>query len=151
MLSISTEKHNEEWILDSGCSFHMTPNMEWFSSYKEIDGGNVLMGNNMACNVIGIGTIKLKIQDGSVKLLPDVRHVPELKRNLLSLGMLDQSGCSFNEEGGTLKVFKGSLQIMKGTRQNDLYKLQGNIILNSACLVSISEPNASKLWHYRLI
>lgn len=150
VLSISTEKHSEEWILESGCSFHMTPNLEWFSSYKEIDGGKVLVGNNMACNVIGIGTVKLKMQDGSVKLLLDVRHVPELKRNLLSLGILDQSGCSFKGEGGTLKVFKGSLQIMKGTRQNDLYKLQGNIILNSACLVSISEPNASKLWHYRL-
>ncbi|KHN13665.1 Retrovirus-related Pol polyprotein from transposon TNT 1-94, partial [Glycine soja] len=68
VLSISTKKHSEEWILDSGCSFHMTPNLEWFSSYKEIDGGKVLMGNNMVCNVIGIGTIKLKVQDGFVKL-----------------------------------------------------------------------------------
>ena len=39
---------------------------------------------------------------------------------------------------------------MKGTRKNGLFKLQGNTILNSAGLVSISEPNASKLWHYRL-
>ncbi|GMJ10713.1 hypothetical protein HRI_004740500 [Hibiscus trionum] len=30
MLSISTTQFTDAWILDSGCSYHITPNMEWF-------------------------------------------------------------------------------------------------------------------------
>ena len=30
--------HSDEWILDSGCTYHMCPNREWFSSFQELDG-----------------------------------------------------------------------------------------------------------------
>ena len=43
-------KLNDEWIMDIGCSYHMCPNQDWFSSYESIDGGIVLMGNNAPCN-----------------------------------------------------------------------------------------------------
>lgn len=55
--------------------------------------------------------------------------MPDFKRNLLSLGMLDQAGCSFKGEGGVLKTCKGSMVIMKGIRKNGLYRLQGNTFL----------------------
>lgn len=42
--------------------------------------------------VAGIGSVRLKLSNGSVKILLGVRHVPELKRNLISLGILDFSG-----------------------------------------------------------
>ncbi|KAK4397553.1 Retrovirus-related Pol polyprotein from transposon TNT 1-94 [Sesamum angolense] len=32
MLSVSTNQYVDAWILDSGCSYHITPNREWFSS-----------------------------------------------------------------------------------------------------------------------
>ena len=40
----------------------------------------------------GIGSVRLKLSNGSVKILLGVRLVPELKRNLISLGILDFSG-----------------------------------------------------------
>lgn len=121
VLSVTAENCCDEWILNWGCSFHMTPNQGWFDSYKVIDGGKVLMGNNMACKVVGIGTVKVKLADGSIKTFSNVRHVPDLKRNLISLRMLDQPGCTFRGENGVLKISKGALQIMKGTRINGLY------------------------------
>ena len=27
---------SENWILDSGCTFHMTPNRDWFSTHKHV-------------------------------------------------------------------------------------------------------------------
>ena len=42
---------SENWILDSGCTFHMTPNWGWFSTCKHVHKGAVLMGNNAYCNV----------------------------------------------------------------------------------------------------
>ena len=49
--------HLDEWILDSGCTYHMCPNKGWFSSFKELDDGVVLMGNDNACKTMGIGII----------------------------------------------------------------------------------------------
>ncbi|KAH9743535.1 hypothetical protein KPL70_003339 [Citrus sinensis] len=44
-----------KWILDSGCTFHMSPYKGYFSDYQDLDGGRVMMGNNSVCKVIGIG------------------------------------------------------------------------------------------------
>lgn len=88
VLLVPEEAYNEEWILDLRCSFHMTPNLEWFEFYKDADAGKVLMGNNLACEVIGIRTVGIKMADGSVKVLIEVRHVPDLKRNVFHLACL---------------------------------------------------------------
>ena len=75
--------HSDEWILDSGCTYHMCPNKGWFSNFKELDGGVVFMGNDIACKTMGICTIQLKNHDGSIQVLTDVRYVPNLKKNLI--------------------------------------------------------------------
>lgn len=51
----------DNWILDSGCSYHMCPNKDWFATYQSIDGGEVLKGNNVDCKVVGIGSIQIKM------------------------------------------------------------------------------------------
>ena len=100
----SSDSHAyDRWIMDFECSYHMCPKQKWFSSYREMDGGTVLMGNNHVCQVIEIGSIQIKMDDGVVKTLTDVRHIPALKRNLLSLSALDSNGCKFVGEGGVLK------------------------------------------------
>ena len=48
---------SENWILDSGCMFHMTPNWDWLSTYEHLHKGAVLMGENASCKVVGIGII----------------------------------------------------------------------------------------------
>ena len=47
------------------------------------------------CSVIGIGNISLEVHDRTIKELKQVRHVPRLKGNLISLGLLDQMGIVF--------------------------------------------------------
>ena len=63
-------------ILSLGSSYHMGPNRDWVITYREINDGNVLMSNNIACKTVKIGTNKTLIE---------VRHVPDLKKNLISL------------------------------------------------------------------
>ena len=113
------------WVLDSGCSFHMCPNKNLFTNYETCDGGIVVMGNDSSCRVVGRGLIRLKMFDGMIKELRDVKHVPELKRNLISLWVLDKMGCIVKLESGTLKVMKWSIVVMKGNKSNGLYILQG--------------------------
>ena len=103
---MAVERHpTSEWILDLGCSFHICPKKNLFKTFESVNRGNVLLGNNLACRVAGIGTISLKMHNGFTRDLHHVRYVPELKRNLISLGMIDQSGCTIKAENGEIQVF----------------------------------------------
>uniref|UniRef100_A0A2N9HWT1 Integrase catalytic domain-containing protein n=1 Tax=Fagus sylvatica TaxID=28930 RepID=A0A2N9HWT1_FAGSY len=46
MLSVSssTDGLNNSWLLDSACSFHVTPHRNWFDTYRSINCGFVRMG-----------------------------------------------------------------------------------------------------------
>ena len=94
------------WILDFSCTFHMTPNRDWFFTYEPVHKGVVFMGNNASCKVEGIGTICIKKFDGVVPTRGDIGHVPDLKRNLISLSTLNAKGYKYTGEGGVLKISK---------------------------------------------
>ncbi|KAG8476901.1 hypothetical protein CXB51_030380 [Gossypium anomalum] len=102
VVSINNSKVSEEWILDSGCTFHMSPNRDWFTTYKTVSEGVVLMGNNASCKIACVRIIKVKMFDGVVRTLSDVRHVPELKRNLISLSTLDSKGYRYTVASSSL-------------------------------------------------
>ncbi|RVW67898.1 Retrovirus-related Pol polyprotein from transposon TNT 1-94 [Vitis vinifera] len=53
VLNVAEVDSSKEWILDSGCSFHMCPIKTWFENFKEADGGHVLLGNNKHCKILG--------------------------------------------------------------------------------------------------
>ncbi|KAG8481596.1 hypothetical protein CXB51_026522 [Gossypium anomalum] len=151
--SVNDSKVSEEWILDSGCTFHMSPNRDWLTTYETVSEGVVLMGNNASCKIAGVGTIKVKMFDGVVRTLSDVRYVPELKRNLISLSTLDSKGYRYTAESGVLKISKGSLVVMKGQRKTaKLYVLQGSTVTGDAAVASssLSDDDITKLWHMRL-
>ena len=67
----------------------MCPNKHFFKTFKIVEGGKVLLGNDLACKVAGIGTIDIKMFDGEIRNLDQVKYVSELKRNLISLCMFD--------------------------------------------------------------
>ena len=46
------------------------------------------MGDDCACNMKGIGIVQIKMFDGMMGELKEVRYVPQLKRNLISVGAL---------------------------------------------------------------
>ena len=127
LFATSTERGSDsDWILDSGCTYHMCPHKDWFSTYDPVDSTIVHMGNNAQCNVIGIGTVKIKTHDGVLRTLSNAHHVPDLKRNLISLGTLESKRCKYSAEGGVLKVSKGSWILLKGLRHGSLYVLQAS-------------------------
>jgi len=72
------------------------------------------MGNNRSCKVLGIGSIRINMHDGVVRTLTNVRHIPDLKKNLISSGILDFQGYKYCAEGGVLRVSKGFLIVIKG-------------------------------------
>ena len=73
-----------DWILDSGASFHVTPHREWFTTYDAKRSGRVRLGNDYACEIMEVGDVQLKFQQGSTFTLKNVRHVPKLTKSLIS-------------------------------------------------------------------
>ena len=47
------------------------------------------MGSNASCKVAGIRNIIVEVFDGFIRTLCDVKHVPDMRKNLISLGTLD--------------------------------------------------------------
>ena len=91
--------------MDSECSFHMWPNKSWFHDLKEADE-TVLLGNNHISKIRGVGKVKLRLQDGSIKILTEVRFIPEVKRNLISLGVREKKGFNILMSQGKILVKK---------------------------------------------
>ena len=74
------------------------------------------MGDNHPYNIEGMGTVRIKMEDGIVRELKEVRYVPQLKRNLISVGTLEVLGLVVSIRDGILKMTKGSMLVMKGVR-----------------------------------
>ena len=49
MAIISHISKNDTWIIDSGCSHHMTDDKEKIENFEDYDGGSVRFGNNEQC------------------------------------------------------------------------------------------------------
>ena len=138
------------WIMDSGAS--QTLNRDWFKTYEPLSG-KVLMGNNHLCKVAGVGSVKIKFHDEKIRKLTGVRHIPDLSKNLISLGSLEEKGCKFQSDGGVFRVSKGALTIMRGKRVGNLYFLQGSKVIGSVSAASsdpTSDVDVTKLCHMRL-
>jgi hypothetical protein len=92
------------------------------------------MGDNTTCDVIGYGSIQLRMHNGMICTLTDVRHIPTMYRNLISLSNLDLKGYKYYASGEVLRVSKGSLIIMKGDmKAANLYVLRVDTITGTVC------------------
>ena len=132
--------------MDSGATWHMTPHRDWFYSYEPISEGSVYMGNDHALEIAGVGTIRLKMHDGTVRKIQGARHVKGLKKNLLSVGQLDNLGCKIQTESGILKVVKGNLVVMKAEKiTSNLYMLLGDTLQEAdASVAAASQEETSE-------
>jgi hypothetical protein len=92
--------------LDSGTSFHTTVDKEIFSDLEEkylkihID-----MGNDGQYIVNGIGTIAFHRESGKPFQLKDFVHVPGVKKNLVSVAMLEDRGYDVVFNDGKLSCY----------------------------------------------
>jgi len=72
------------------------------------------MSDDHLCKVEGIGTVRIKMFDGMVQELKEMRYVPQLKRNLISVGTLEALGHGVSIRDGVLKMTRGSIMVLKG-------------------------------------
>ncbi|GJS95525.1 ribonuclease H-like domain-containing protein [Tanacetum coccineum] len=146
----------DQGVIDSGCSRHMTGNMSYLTDYEEIDGGYVAFGGNpKGGKITGRGTIKTGNLD-----FENVYFVRELKFNLFSVSQMcdKKNSVLFNDTecivlSPNFKLTDESHVLLKVPRKNNMYSVDlKNIVPKGGltCLFAKATSDESELWHRRL-
>ena len=99
---------NYKWIIDRGCSHHMTRDKSNFITFTQYDGNSVRFGNDAPCLIKGKVSINL-IEKIS---FDNAHNVDGLNYNLLSVSQLGNVGC----------------KVEFGNKTNKIYDTHGNLI-----------------------
>jgi Pol polyprotein/gag-pre-integrase-like protein len=143
------------WIIDSGASHHMSPQLESFVSLSPHSSPPIVTADGTTMPLEGIGSVAT-----SSIFLDQVYYVPNLALNLCSVGQLCDSGQNvwFSDSHCLIQDRRSQMVIGTGHRQGRLYVLDqlrvsddvaaSSVDLSSFRLSSSSSP--FYLWHSRL-
>ncbi|XP_070011601.1 uncharacterized protein [Nicotiana sylvestris] len=94
-------------VLDFGSTFHACYEKNMFKNYAEIKKPEkVLMGNHVTANVTGKRSVEINFTSGQKLTLLNVYHVPGIKKNLMSAGLLSKRGFKIVIESDHIIVTK---------------------------------------------
>ena len=82
----------DDWVLDLGVSFHTTLHQKIMTNYVANDFGKVYLIDEQSLDVVGLRDVSIKQPNDSVWILQKVTHIPRLKKNLIFVDQLDDSG-----------------------------------------------------------
>ncbi|GKE47915.1 retrovirus-related pol polyprotein from transposon TNT 1-94 [Tanacetum coccineum] len=116
----------------------MTTRGDFLFDFKEFNNGTVLLGDNRACAIRRTGKVRVQMKDGSSFVLENVRYIPELKTNLISLGTLDREGYTVKLQNGRVKACLHELERRDVLGNKGLGKLElcENYVLGKSTRVS---------------
>jgi hypothetical protein len=85
-LLLSVDNPLDSCVLDSRASFHTTQICEVLKNYVVGDFRKVYLADKTALDVVGLGDVRIRVQSDLVWKLQKVRHILELKKNLILVG-----------------------------------------------------------------
>ena len=143
---------NDTWIVDSGASKHMTGYKDCLSTLvKKESHQKVKLGDDYQYPIKGVREASYKLKPKKLVKMKDVLYVPSLKKNLLSISVLEKKGFRVTFVDGQVLMWpKGKTiddAIMIRVEEGGLYKLKGK--LNQALMHSTIKP--CELWHRRFV
>ncbi|RLN04091.1 uncharacterized protein C2845_PM13G22800 [Panicum miliaceum] len=143
--------YKEDWIIDSGCSNHVTSDNKKLEDVADYKGMRVvLMANNSRLSISHVGKAVVPRYGAQQLQLEKVYDVPDLKKNLLSVPRLTVEGkyVLFGPEGVAIfrKLKVIGTPIMEGRRRQSVYVLSAE----SAYVDKARRNETGDLWHARL-
>nr|GEV73115.1 integrase, catalytic region, zinc finger, CCHC-type, peptidase aspartic, catalytic [Tanacetum cinerariifolium] len=136
------------WIIDSGCSKHMTSNRALLTNFVEKFLGTVRFGNNDFTVIAGYGDVVI----GSMTI-KKVYYVEGLGHNLFSVGQFCDNGLEVAFRKSTCFVQnENGVDLLTGDRSLNLYTIALNEIASNSsnCLLAKASSSQSWLWLQRL-
>ncbi|GJU60964.1 putative ribonuclease H-like domain-containing protein [Tanacetum coccineum] len=136
------------WIVDSGCSKHMTGNLQLLRNFIEKFMGTVCYGND---HFFAITSCRDDVQ-GNLTIC-HVYYVEVLGHNLFSVGQFCDEDLEVSFRSNTCYVWnlEGD-DLLTGSRDSNLYTIFISKMAASSlvCLMSRATSTKSWLWHRRL-
>ncbi|OMO89257.1 hypothetical protein CCACVL1_07965 [Corchorus capsularis] len=125
---------DNSWFPDTAASAHMTADPGILSSLSQYHGcDKILIGDGSLLDISHTGTMDIPVLDGNLQL-NNVLVVPEIKKNLLSVGQLTDDypyTCEFSSAGVVIKDRETGKMIAKGNLFN--FCKNNGIKLQYAC------------------
>ncbi|GKA07764.1 retrovirus-related pol polyprotein from transposon TNT 1-94, partial [Tanacetum coccineum] len=133
------------WIVDSGCSKHMTGNLQLLRNFIEKFKGTVCFGNDHFVAIIGY----LDYVEGNL-IICHLYYVKGLGHNLFSVRHGDLE-VAFRSNTCYVWNLEGD-DLLTGSRDSNLYTISISKMTASSpmCLMSRATSTKSWLWHRRL-
>ena len=135
-------QHTWTWLLDFGVPFHATPDIAWFSDYSIGADGTVRLGIGQKCIIVGIGEVPIQLLNDNSITLHQVRHVPELNKSLVSIGMLAKVWYRLTLSELSWMINQGNRKIRCRCKYNNLYPLMA---INPEGIVKVHGSRDSNL------
>jgi hypothetical protein len=138
-----------KWVIDSGCTNHMTGEKKMFTSCDMIENPTerIAFGGDGGGTVVGLGKVAMSINHS----ISDVYLVESLDYNLLSVSQLCEMGYNylFTNEGVTVFRRGDDSIAFKGELKGRLYfvDLLSDKAQLDKCL--LAKSSLSWLWHHR--
>jgi hypothetical protein len=134
------------WWIDSCASRHVCKERSLFKTFETVEDGCILfMGNSTTAAVKCKGTVNLEFTSGNVLTLIDVYYVPEIRKNLVSGGLLNKFGFKCVFESDQFVLTKRGTFVGKGYLSEGVFKLNlvNKVNVSAYMIDSISQtaPN----------
>lgn len=118
---------SEVWLMDSEASKHITYKREWLENYQPVTGEEIRLGDNSVCLVQGTGTVRIKKLVDSQwypSVVENVLFVPDIKKNLFSVGVCTSKGFNVAFRGQHVSILREDVIVAQGARQeNGVYRM----------------------------
>ena len=137
------------WLLDSGCSNHMTGHNDLISNLDTSISSTISLGDDHSVKASGKGVVPVLTKHNDVANIYDVYYVPSLKHNLLSVGQLIAHGYDVTFHDSTCTILDQTRKLVAkvSMTKNRLFPLEMRSGKLYAC--NASSTNETELWHYR--
>ncbi|KAK8950761.1 hypothetical protein KSP39_PZI003380 [Platanthera zijinensis] len=146
MVGSSHRSSSSEWWLDSGATCHVTNDRALLTEVKTVQE-KVENCNGGETQVTHAGTAELVLSSGKILFLLNVKVVPNLTKNLISISLLDKAGMTFTTQNGRMTLAVNSHYFGCAYLINGMYRLS----LNNDSIHQISSNLIDpKLLHNRL-
>ncbi|GJW99671.1 retrovirus-related pol polyprotein from transposon TNT 1-94 [Tanacetum coccineum] len=136
------------FIVDSGCTKHMTGNLKLQCNFVDKFLGTVRLGNDQFASILGYGDLV----QGNI-MIERVYYVKVLNHNLFLVGQLCDTNLevAFRKYTCYIRDLQGN-DILTGTRGFDLYliALQESSLPTPICFLAKASPTQAWLWYRRL-
>ena len=100
------------------------------------------MGDDHTCRLVGKGTIHIRMYDETLRELKEMGYIPHITKNLISVGDQEVKGLKETLREGVLKMFSGSLVVLKDIKCN-VYYLMGSVVQDSWMVILLDRGTVS--------